>query len=127
MLLDAIEDNSEGDVSIAEAERNEELEEAGCINEGEIQQFIDLGLGRGINASNPTPWQNKISIRVQPVTFENIVGTEESGSIQGYEREITRVSETHWRFSSSAVFNPNLAATFAIGVEESPLLHPRNL
>ena len=120
VLLDAIEDNSEGDVSIAKAEKNEELEEAGCINEGEIQRFIDLGLGRGIDASNPTPWQNKTSIQVRPVTFEDIIGTEESGSIQGYEREITRVSETHWRFSSSAVFNPNLAATFAIGVEESP-------
>ena len=118
MLLDAIEDDGERDAS--KAEMQEEKEEAGCINEGEIQRFIDLGLGRGIDASNPTPWQNKTSIQVRPVTFENIIGTEESGSIQSYEREITRVSETHWRFSSSAIFNPNLATTFAIGVEESP-------
>ena len=121
VLLEAIEDNSEGDAS--KAEKHEEIEEAGCINEGEIQRFIDLGLGRGIDASNPTPWQNKTSIQIRPVTFENIIGTEESGSIQTYEREITRVSDTHWRFSSSAVFNPNMAATFAIGVEES---HPRS-
>lgn len=123
VLLDAIEDGSEEDAANLKAEKQEETGgdlEGGCINEGEIQRFIDLGLGRGIDASNPTPWQNKTSIQVRPVTFENIVGTEESGSIQSYEREITRVSETHWRFSSSAVFNPNLAATFAIGVEESP-------
>ena len=123
VLLDAIEDDSEGaDSASNKAEKQAEMGEtaAGCISEGEIQQFTDLGLGRGIDASNPTPWQNKTSIQIRPVTFENIVGTEESGSIQGYEREITRVSETHWRFSSSAVFNPNVAATFAIGVEESP-------
>lgn len=120
VLLDAIEDSGEGDIPKAEKQEQLLIGEAGCINEAEIQQLIDLGLGRGIDASNPTPWQNKTSIQVRPVTFENIIGTEESGSIQSYEREITRVSETHWRFSSSAVFNPNLAATFAIGVEESP-------
>jgi hypothetical protein len=123
VLLDAIEDDTEGaDSTSNKVDSQAETGEltAGCINEGEIQRFTDLGLGRGIDASNPTPWQNKTSIQVRPVTFENIIGTEESGSIQSYEREITRVSETHWRFSSSAVFNPNLAATFAIGVEESP-------
>ena len=119
VLLDAIEDKGETDVPKAE-KYDEDVDESGCINEGEIQRLVDLGLGRGIDASNPTPWQNKTSIQVRPVTFENIIGTEESGSIHSYEREITRVSETHWRFSSAAVFNPNMADTFAIGVEESP-------
>ena len=122
VLLEAIEDNNGGTKKDSEKQEQELLqvaESAGCIDEGEIQRFIDLGLGRGIDASNPTPWQNKTSILVRPVTFEGIVGTEESGSVQSYEREITRVSETHWRFSPSAVFNPNLAAAFSIGVEES--------
>ena len=57
VLLDAIEDNSEGDAP--KAEKQEEIKEAGCINEVEILYFIDLGLGRGIDASNPTPWQKK--------------------------------------------------------------------
>ena len=120
VLLDAIEDTSNGGVTIPAAEKQEEsIVASGCIEEGEIQRFVDLGLGRGVDVSNPTPWRNKTSIQVRPVTFENITGTEESGSIQSYEREITRISETHWKFSPSAVFNPNMSATFSIGVEES--------
>lgn len=124
VLLEAVEDSNKQDTDMAG--RQEATKESSCcIEEGEIQRFIDLGLGRGIDASNPTPWQNKTSIQVRPVTFENIIGTEESGSVQSYEREITRVSETHWRFSPSAVFNPNLVGTFSIGVEESHV-HPHS-
>ena len=124
VLLEAVEDSNEQDTDMA-GRQVATKESNYCIEEAEIQRFIDLGLGRGIDASNPTPWQNKTSIQVRPVTFENIIGTEESGSVQSYEREITRVSETHWRFSPSAVFNPNLVATFSVGVEESHM-HPRS-
>lgn len=125
VLLEAIEGDDVRDSITAKSDEKQGavVESTACIDQSEIQRFIDLGLGRGIDASDPTPWQNKTSIQVRPVTFENIVGTEESGSVKIYEREITRVSETHWRFSPSAVFNPNLAAAFSIGVEES---HPHS-
>ena len=117
LLLEAIEDGNEGD---AKAEKEEKVEEiSGCIDEGEVQQFIDLGLGRGVDVTDPNPWQNKTSILVRPVAFENIMGTEESGSIQSYEREITRISDKRCRVSTPTMASPSLAAAFTIGVEET--------
>ena len=57
----------------------------------EIFRFIDLGLGRGIDATNPRPWLNKTSFQVRRVHKDNIIGTEEGGSLQSYEREVASV------------------------------------
>ena len=99
------------------AENSEQVEQdkaKDCVSEQDIQRIIDLGLGRGIDATNPDPWKNKTSFQVQPVTFKNIIGTEEGGCVQTYEREVSSVSETRGKASSS-VTNPKSAIT--VGVE----------
>ena len=85
-----------------------------CVTAQDIQRIIDLGLGRGIDATNPTPWKKKSSYQVRPVSFENIIGTEEGGCVQSYEREVTSVSETRGRASAS-ITDPKTAIT--VGVE----------
>lgn len=61
------------------------------ITRDEIDRMIDLGLGRGVDATNPTPWLNKTAFQVRNVYFENVIGTEEGGALQSYERETTSV------------------------------------
>ena len=57
----------------------------------ELFRFVDLGLGRGIDATNPTPWLNKTSFQVRRVHKANIIGTDEGGEMQSYEREVASV------------------------------------
>ena len=53
----------------------------------------DLGLGRGVDATKPYPWQNKSSYQVRTITTDcaNIIGTEESGQRRYYEGEVNSV------------------------------------
>jgi hypothetical protein len=85
-----------------------------CVRERDIQRIIDLGLGRGVDATDSTPWKNKTSFQVRPVTIDNIIGTEEGGGEQSYEREITNASETRGQVRAS-ITDPK--ATISIGVE----------
>lgn len=85
-----------------------------CIREKDIQRIIDLGLGRGVDATDRTPWKNKTSFQVRPVTTDNIIGIEEGGGEQSYEREITNASETRGQVRAS-ITDPK--ATVSIGVE----------
>ena len=59
------------------------------IGEDEIIKFQDLGLGRGVDATNQSPWKNKKSFQVRQVCFDDIMGTEEGGSIQNYKSEVS--------------------------------------
>ena len=93
----------------------EEVGEArDCVRERDIQRIIDLGLGRGVDATDHTPWKNKSSFQVRPVIIDNIIGTEEGGGEQSYEREITNASETRGQVRAS-ITDPK--ATVSIGVE----------
>lgn len=69
-------------------------EQDSVVTVDEVQRLIDLGLGRGLDATNPTPWKNKSSFQVREIspTLANIIGTEEGGAHQVYESEITSVS-----------------------------------
>ena len=75
------------------SEREELSKAEDCIDEKNIQRIIDLGLGRGVDATDPTPWRNKTSFQVRTVTTDNIIGTEEGGCVQSYEKEVTSLSE----------------------------------
>ncbi len=67
--------------------------EYAVIREDEIFHFQDLGLGRGVDATNPSPWKNKKSFQVRQVRFEDIMGTEEGGSIQSYKSDVSSSTE----------------------------------
>ncbi len=53
----------------------------------------ELGLGRGVDGTNPTPWLKRTAFQVRRVTDtpNRIVGTDEGGTLQKYVREVTNV------------------------------------
>ena len=56
-----------------------------------VQRFTDLGLGRGIDATRNQPWIEKPSFQVRPLRFAHLIGTEEGGSVEAYESDISSV------------------------------------
>lgn len=64
-------------------------------------RMIDLGLGRGVNATSSTPWFQKSSFQVREVTPCNIVGTEEGGILQSYVNEVESVEDIQTQMSAS--------------------------
>ena len=61
------------------------------LSKEEIQRFVDLGLGRGIDSTDPRPWANKGSFQVclpNAANLSDIIGTDEGGLLQSYESRI---------------------------------------
>ena len=71
------------------------------ITEEQIGSFEDLGLGRGVDATNPTPWLNKRAFQVRKVTFKNIMGTEEGNLYQGFVNEVESTEHLQTNLSAS--------------------------
>lgn len=88
----------------------------------EIYRYIDLGLGRGLDGTDPTPWLNKSSFQVRRVTYDNILGTEEGGAVQSYEREISSVHTQQTKIKSSIVV-PKSPMTIGTDAELSRSVH----
>ena len=49
---------------------------------------MDLGLGRGVDATNPKPWLNKSAFQVREATKENVIGTDEGNLYHGFVTEV---------------------------------------
>ena len=77
-------------------------------------------MGRGVDASKSSPWLNKSSYQVRPVTKHNIIGTEEGGSMHSYEREMQSSVEQHVNLSASITV-PNSPVT--LGLEGELQIH----
>ena len=60
------------------------------ITEKEMGRMMDMGLGRGVDATDASPWVSKSSFQVRRVMFDCVIGTEEGGALQSYDREISR-------------------------------------
>ena len=60
------------------------------LTEKEMGRMIDMGLGRGVDATDASPWVSKSSFQVRRVTLDSVIGTEEGGALQSYEQEISR-------------------------------------
>ena len=61
------------------------------LSKEEIQRFVDLGLGRGVDLTDPRPWANKGSFQVRlpnAANLSDIIGTDEGGLLQSYESRI---------------------------------------
>ena len=101
----------------APAGRKPKKAEAVLTND-EIQRVIDLGLGRGVDATNPKPWLNKSSFQVRGVTIECVIGTEEGGALQSYEREITSV-QTQQTDLKASIAIPQSPVTIGVDAEQS--------
>ena len=85
------------------------------LTQEELGRIRDLGLGRGVDATDPTPWVNKRAFQVRAVTFDTVLGTEEGGALQSYEQEVTSV-HTQQNNLKSSIMIPQ--APVRIGVDE---------
>ena len=80
--------------------QNPEIAES-VLTPEEIGRMIDLGLGRGVDATSPSPWLNKSAFQVREVTPHNIIGTEEGGVLQSYSHEVASVQAMQTSMSAS--------------------------
>ena len=81
-----------------------------------VQRFSDLGLGRGVDASNNKPWLQKSSFQVRNVTFDSIVGTEEGGAVEAYESVVMSVQTLQLSLKAS-ISAPSNAGPVKIGMD----------
>ena len=86
--------------------------------EDEMYRFVDLGLGRGLDGTDSAPWMNKTSFQVRQVTYDSIVGTEEGGTWQSYEREVLSV-QTHQAEIKASLVVPQSPMTIGADAEVS--------
>lgn len=91
---------------------------AAVLTSAEIDRMIDLGLGRGVDSTDPKPWTNKRAFQVRRVTAESVLGTEEGGSLQSYEREVTSVI-SHQTDLKASVVVPQAPVEIGIDAEQS--------
>ena len=75
------------------------------ITKEQIGAFEDLGLGRGVDATNPTPWLNKSAFQVRHVTYDNIIGTEEGNLYQGFVNEVESTQNLQTSLKASIPLN----------------------
>ena len=80
----------------------------------EIGSIVDLGLGRGVNATHSSPWFQKSSFQVRPVTLDNVIGTEEGGILQSYVSEVVSVEEIQTQMSTSVPASSQVS----VGIDE---------
>ena len=85
---------------------------------GDVPRIVDLGLGRGLDATSQTPWLNKTSFQVRRVCFDELVGTDEGGALQSYVNEINSVSMQQVKMKSSVTV-PQSPVTIGVDAEMS--------
>ena len=64
------------------------------ISVDEVCRFRDLGLGRGVDVTNPNMWTNKSPFIVRSICskISNIIGTEEGGIRQYYSEDVSSLT-----------------------------------
>ena len=81
---------------------------APVVTRDEVQRLVDLGLGRGVDATKHHLWNDKSSFQVQYASesLDNIIGTDEGGLRHYYEREVSSVDSRQTQITLS-VEDPN--------------------
>lgn len=111
-------DNTESSSSEEEEEvKRERMIESKLKDSGRME---DLGLGRGVDATKPHPWQSKSSIQVRTINkdCENIIGTEEGGQREYYEEEVNSVLTQQLK-TSLTIQEPSNSLTIGVEAEKS--------
>ena len=88
------------------------------ISEEEIERFLDLGLGRGVDSTNPAPWINKSSFQVRNATIHNLIGTDEGGVFQSFRDIASSISEMHAELKASVLI-PKTPLLLGVAAESS--------
>ena len=79
--------------------------------------FNDLGLGRGVDATNSKPWINRSAFQVRFPTPDNVVGTEEGNLYRSFLNEVD--SSLHLQTSLSASIPANQLVSINVDAELS--------
>ena len=85
--------------------------------EEEVKYYHELGLGRGVNVTHPDMWKTKTSCLVRQVcpSLKNIIGTQECGIRECYEKEVSTFS-SHQQKLRLSLDSP--AAPVKLGMDE---------
>ena len=99
-------------------EKRKKQHRVGSIyTEEEVHIFTDLGLGRGVDATNPKPWINRSSFQVREATQHNVVVTEEGNLYRSFHNEVE--SSLHLQTSLSASIPANQFVSISVDGELS--------
>ncbi len=109
---------AEKDSSSSSSTASKATQAEAVINKTEIGRMVDLGLGRGVDSTDPMPWTNKSAFQVRRVTIKNVIGTEEGGSLQSYEREVASVQSQQSDLKSSITI-PQAPVSIGVDAEHS--------
>ena len=90
------------------------------IDKEDVQRYQDLGLGRGVDVTDPQMWRNKSALLVRKVCPEtnNIIGTEEGGVKEKYEKEVSTVG-LHQQKIRFSLKDPNSFVKIGIDAQSS--------
>jgi hypothetical protein len=83
-----------------------------AVKKSEIGHYIDLGLGLGVDATDPKPWTNKKSFRARHVTFEDLIGIK-GGILNAFDHEVKSVRE----FQSSMNASIPISKILSVGID----------
>ena len=69
----------------------------------EVKHFQELGLGRGIDSSDPQMWKNKTPMQIRSVNDDltNIIGTDESGIVHEYKKVVSSLKTQRAKIQTS--------------------------
>ena len=69
----------------------------------EVKHFQDLGLGRGIDSSDPQLWKNKTPMQIRSVNedLSNVIGTDESGIMHKYKKVVSSLKTQQAKIQTS--------------------------
>ena len=89
---------------------------APVVSHDEVQWLIDMGLGRGVDATKVEMWKEKSSFQIQSISksLDNIIGTNEGGERNYFEREISSITSRQTQLKLSVEEPHNLVE---IGVD----------
>lgn len=88
------------------------------ISKEELERFIDLGLGRGIDMTIQSPWQNKSAFQVRNVTADSVIGTEEGGFVHDYNSSTMKTADQQAKLKASLAV-PNTPLSIGLETEIS--------
>jgi hypothetical protein len=82
-----------------------------------VHIFNDLGLGRGVDATNSKPWINRSAFQVRFATPNNVIGTEEGNLYRSFLNEVD--SSIHLQTNLSASIPANQFVSINVDAELS--------
>ena len=117
-LKKKMEDKVEEAVSRVQSAREKPLE---------IGRMVNLGLGRGVDATNHTPWLNKSSFQVRMITPYNIIGTDEGGILQTYVHEVFSIQTMQANLNASVPIDQQVSVNIDNELSQSSNIAKRSV